>query len=283
MKSEHGDSQVEKFDPKQFTETAYIAKHNTILRATVGSTVYGLNIPGQDDTDEMGICIEPPDFVLGLRQFEQWVYRTQPEGHRSGPGDLDLTIYGLRKYVRLAAKGNPSILLLLYVPNEYCSIRTQLGQELRDNADKFASKIAIRKYLGYMKSQKERLLGDRGQMRVNRPELIEAHGFDTKYAMHALRLGFQGREFARTGRVSLPMNEADRSFLYAVRSGEVPLERVKVIYEKLENDLETELGRTKLPDEPDWHGINSWLMAAFLRHWQYNQRIRQSLKDWRSE
>src|SRR5439155_17926998 len=72
------------------------AEPNTILRATVGSKLHGLNLEATDDTDEMGVCVEPPEYVVGLRQFEQWVYRTQPEGHPSGPKDLDLTIYSLR-------------------------------------------------------------------------------------------------------------------------------------------------------------------------------------------
>ena len=64
----------------------------------------------------MGICIEPPEYVAGLRRFEQWVYRTQPEGARSGPGDIDRTVYSLRKWCRLALAGNPTVMLLLHVP-----------------------------------------------------------------------------------------------------------------------------------------------------------------------
>ena len=61
------------------------------------------------------------------------------------------------------------------------------------------SRLAGRGYLGYLHGQKERLLGARGQKRVNRPELVEAHGYDTKYAMHAARLGYQGARAARDG------------------------------------------------------------------------------------
>jgi hypothetical protein len=50
----------------------------------------------------MGVCVEPMQYILGLREFEHWVWRTQPEGRSNGPGDLDLTIYGLRKYCRLS-------------------------------------------------------------------------------------------------------------------------------------------------------------------------------------
>jgi hypothetical protein len=44
---------------------------------------------------------------------------------------------------------------------------------------------------------KERLLGAGGQKRVNGPELVEAHGFAAKDAMHAARLGYQGLELLR--------------------------------------------------------------------------------------
>jgi hypothetical protein len=34
---------------------------------------------------------------------------------------------------------------------------------------------------------------------VNRAELVEQFGYDTKYAIHTLRLGHQGVEFLETG------------------------------------------------------------------------------------
>src|SRR6476469_11129163 len=66
-----------------------IAEPNIVLLGLVGSTVHGVTVDAADDRDELGICIEPPEYVVGLRGFEQWVYRTQPEGSRSGPGDVD--------------------------------------------------------------------------------------------------------------------------------------------------------------------------------------------------
>lgn len=254
------------------SEAQQIAEKNCILRANVGSRLHGLNLEGQDDADEMGVCVEPPDYVLGLRDFEQWVYRTQPEGYRSGPGDLDVVIYGLRKFCRLAAKGNPSILVLLFAPSAI--YKSRLGAELQEMADAFASKIAIRKFLGYMVAQKERLLGQRGQMRVHRPELIEAHGYDTKYAMHALRLGRQGVEFAASGRITLPVPEPERGELMSVRRGERSLQEVTAIYGALERALERALIESPLPQEPDWARINSFLMRCYLSHWQYNHAVR---------
>ena len=43
-----------------------IAVGNEILRTQVGSGLHGVTIAGTDDRDEMGVCIEPPDCVIGL-------------------------------------------------------------------------------------------------------------------------------------------------------------------------------------------------------------------------
>src|ERR671925_1818212 len=122
-------------------DTGQLVEQGTVLRATVGSTVHGLHHGGQDDRDEMAVFVEPPEYLLGLARargirgglygFEHYVERTQPEGVRSGPGDLDLVAYNLRKYIRLALKGHPTILLLLFVPDEFVLVETELGEELR--------------------------------------------------------------------------------------------------------------------------------------------------------
>jgi hypothetical protein len=40
---------------------------------------------------------------------------------------------------------------------------------------------------------------------VTRPELVEKHGYDTKFAAHMVRLGYQGVELLETGRFTLPL------------------------------------------------------------------------------
>jgi uncharacterized protein len=40
-----------------------IAERGLILRTTVGSVVHGLSNPGTDDRDELGICVEPPEYL----------------------------------------------------------------------------------------------------------------------------------------------------------------------------------------------------------------------------
>jgi predicted nucleotidyltransferase len=52
-----------------------IAEDGLILHGLVGSTVHGLSNPGTDDRDEMGVCIEPPEYVIGLRSRSQTTQR----------------------------------------------------------------------------------------------------------------------------------------------------------------------------------------------------------------
>lgn len=251
-----------------------MADRTTILRAIVGSTLYGLeSSDGLADRDEMGVCIEDIQHVVGLNQFEQVVYRTAAEREhrqdaRSAAGDLDLIIYSLRKYAKLALGGNPTIINLLFVPVDKLVQYTALGLQLQVLAPTIISKKAGRAFLGYCQAQRERLMGTRGQKDVNRPELVKKYGFDTKYAMHMLRLGFQGVELLKTGKLSCPMPEGERLFLRAVRHGEVPYGVCLRTGEALEKQLKELLTTSSLQDTPDTELVEKWMVSAYFDQWK---------------
>lgn len=137
-----------------------VAMGGEILRTVVGSGVHGIAIEGTDDHDEMGIYVEPPELVIGpAPSQDHYVFRTQPEGARSLAGDVDLVAYSLRKYLRLATKGNPTALLPLYAPEPSIVVLTEMGTELRALAPRLLSLQTVNRFLGYMDSQRERLLG----------------------------------------------------------------------------------------------------------------------------
>lgn len=242
-----------------------IARRGCILRCLVGSTVHGLSNPGTDDRDEMGVCVEPREYVLGLRTFEHYVWRTQPEGQPSGPGDLDLTIYGLRKYARLAVKGSPTVLLLLFVDGEHVLERRPLGAELQALAPAFLSMRVARAFLGYLDAQRRGLLGERHATRTR--ELAGMHGYDTKYAMHALRIAHQGNELLRSGRITLPVSEPVRERLMEVRRGEPTLAEVLERLREQTALLEEAALQGALPEQPDHTAIDAFLADAYQRVW----------------
>lgn len=246
-----------------------IVENSTILRCEVGSTVHGIGVAGTDDRDELGVCIEPPEFVIGLRHFEQYVFRTKPEGVRSEHGDLDLTIYSLRKFCSLALKGNPSILLLFNVPDEKCVLLDKLGKELRSLAWAFASKKAGAAFLGYMQQQRQRMMGERGQKNVKRPELVEKYGYDTKYAGHILRLGFQGIDYMSTGSFPIPMPQEQIDYIVNVRTGKIPENEMLTTAGLVEEELKDAIDSTPLPDQPDYTAVDEFLISMYRHYWDW--------------
>src|SRR5262245_30608835 len=248
-----------------------VALAGEILRTVVGSGVHGIAIAGTDDHDEMGVYIEPPENVVGIRGTAQhYVFRTQPEGARSGPGDTDLVSYSLHKYLRLATKGNPTALLPLYAPVESVITVTPLGEELRALAPRMLSRAAVNRFLGYLEAQRQRLLGhSRGKV-PSRPELVERYGYDVKYASHALRLAYQGLEVARDARLTLPMPAVERERVLAVKRGDVArLDDVLAEIADVQGQVEELLssGRTPLPEVPNMDAISAWAVGAHRRQW----------------
>jgi uncharacterized protein len=242
-----------------------IAERGLILRTTVGSVVHGLNNPGTDDRDEMGVCIEPPEYLLGFHRFEHFVYRTQPEGQPSGPGDLDLVVYGLRKFCALALKGSPTVLLPLHVHGEHLLKTTDAGEELRALAPAFVARSTGRAFLGYLNTQRKGLTGERHATRTR--ELSAKYGYDTKYAMHALRIGVQGIELLTTGRIELPVAEPWRAELRQVRTGEVSLNDVLARIDGVTAELEEIAHDPSLPEKPDIDAVDAFLVRAYRRAW----------------
>lgn len=239
-----------------------VALDNEILRGVVGSTAHGTAIDGQDDRDEMGVFVGPPEAVCGLDQVDHYIYRTQPEGVRSGPGDLDLTMYSLRKFCRLARDGNPTILVLLWLP-EHLTV-SGVGADLLALRDAFVSKEAGTRFLGYLVSQRMKLTGEKSKT-VNRPDLVERYGYDTKFAMHALRLGYQGIEYMRTGRITMPVPRPELSTLRSVRSGQATYAEALALIEDSEKRLRWLVGDSR--QTADVRRINRFLVEAHRKHW----------------
>jgi predicted nucleotidyltransferase len=257
-----------------------------ILRVTVGSGVHGMAIEGTDDIDEMGVFIERPETMFGHRSIKTYTWRSQPEGHCSGPGDLDLVVYSLRHYVHLAASGNPTVLLLLYVDDADIQYVNDFGTELRDMAPMFAAKSAGVKFRGYLESQRQGLIGLRsgGSRNQGRKDYRDKFGFDVKFAAHMLRLGYQGIEYLKTGRISLPIPEPELTYLRDLKSGEF-LDGAEPGSEKwrktaeakkqetlrkakrLEGQLTQLIESSPLRDRPDMHAIDQRVIDMHRRHW----------------
>jgi uncharacterized protein len=169
--------------------------------------------------------------------------------------------------MRLATQGNPTVLLPLFVADGDIIVRTEFGDELRSLAPSIISRRAGERFRGYLQSQRERLLGARGGKHTNRPELIEIYGFDTKYAMHMVRLGVQGVELLETGRITLPISEPYLSWLRDLRQGRHTRDEALDAADELEARIDALLTTSPLPLNPDLGVVNHWLVSAHQRAW----------------
>lgn len=237
-------------------------KADVALAVEVGSTMHGISVSDQDDYDMTIVRFEPwYEFVNGPADRQSMMIRTQPSGHRSRVGDIDLNVYTVRKFASLAAKGNPSILAVLFAPNRWTG-RYQ-WVDWTALLEYTTSQAAGNAFLGYMRQQIERWSGKRGQKSVSRPELVEKYGFDTKYAGHAVRLGLQGTEYLTTGRITLPMREEEAALVRGIRTGEYTEAQAMNEATRVERMLREAYDESPLPLIPNKDGVGLWLATTY--------------------
>ena len=206
MNSEEAKAAVETADWKLGADDGdrEMAMHGTLLLCIVGSTVHGLAVrDGVEDLDVMGICCEPPERVIGLMRFEQWVGRTKAMGERSEAGDVDAVVYSLRKWSRLALQGNPTCTPPALRSTGPCPGRNAAGHRAaRDGRclPIWPGRPPLPRLCDGPTGASRRHACS--AWRVHRPELLELYGFDTKFAGHLLRLAYQGIEGLDDGTVS---------------------------------------------------------------------------------
>ena len=248
-----------------------LSERYLVLEVEVGSTAHGTGISGEEDVDLLGVCMEPPECVYGLRRFTHYEFRARPQGERGRPGDIEGKRYSLRRFADLAIRGNPSVLVPLFAHPKLVHHVKSTGDLLRNQRKMFLSKAVGYATLGYLKAQYLALVKNNGQgHNVKRPELIEKYGYDAKFAGHAVRLALQGIELMTTGWMSVPMQEEHRQEVLAVRTGQVTFEQVCARITELDIALKRAVVDSVLPDEPDFAAVNQFLVKQYS--WLYAKR-----------
>lgn len=230
-----------------------------ILRVEVGSTLHGVGI-GSDDLDLMSVTLEPRSTITGLGNFTHFTWRSADDGERSGPDDIDLVAYGLKKFMRLAVKGNPSVMTLLFAPESHLHHCDEFGRELIALRGSIVSYRCKGRYLGYLNGQRERALADRPSGKGRR------EGREAKWASHMVRLGFQAVQILSTGTLELPMEPTQAEIVKAIKRGEVSLDDALGMAQELEDRASRiSLDESPLAPEPDVEVIEDWMHSTYLR------------------
>lgn len=159
------------------------------------------------------------------------------------------------------------MVLALFAPAAFVRYSTDIGIQLQNLAPHIVSKQSFEPFRGYMRQQHERLLGLRGQRNVTRPELVEAYGYDTKYAAHIIRLGLQGEELLSTGRLTLPMPEPYRQLVRSVRTGKFSLLELSSMIQQSEECIVKAHNQSDLPKQPNRKLVQKWMVDTYLTEW----------------
>ena len=229
-----------------------------------GSQLHGAKISGYDDLDIYGCYVEPPPNILGISDIEHFVWSSGSQSEKNTADDVDVTMYSLHRWGELLMKGNPAILHYLFAENHTAS--STWNRFILPHRKSFISKKAANQYLGFANSQRMRLTGERGMGRHGqRLDLVEKYGFDTKFAMHFIRLLYECRELVIDQKLTFPRPEKDN--LIEIRTGKYTLDEVFRLGEELRSECEARLAESAISEQVDKQELSKILADAYLAHW----------------
>lgn len=177
-----------------------------LLLVQTGSRAYGLATQTSDE-DYLGVYAESPAQVYGLA-------KARSSQHQDGR--YDITLHPLRKFVSLAAAGNPQATEVLCTPPKNMLVRHRIVDTLLERRDMFITARTLNAYRGYAASQVKRLEKSSGS----------GSDYDTKVATHLIRLLHATLDLLTFGRVLIPLPTWRADDIAAIRAGHVSREEV---------------------------------------------------------
>lgn len=244
---------------------------NVQYETIMGSEAYGVS-SGNSDMDVYGFCMEPKGFIFphlagAIQGFDQNIQRfDQFQQHHIVDGDkeYDINIYGIVKYFRLCADGNPNMIDSLFTPARCVLSSTQVGQLVRENRKLFLSKKCWKTFKGYAYAQMNNALNKKFE-NSKRKEDVEKHGYSTKTAYHVVRLLNEVEQILVHGDVDL---ESNREQLKAIRRGDWSIDQVKDHFSSKEKALEEiNLTSKAVPDDVREKEIKQLLINCIEHHY----------------
>jgi uncharacterized protein len=235
---------------------------------TGGSALHGAKVNQTDDHDVFGVFIERPSNILGLDPQAHFVWGTSGIGLRNGPEDVDVCLYGLRKFVGLACKGNPSVLHFLFAPADELPSDEKhvIWTWLLKHRNELLAVSHHKQFIGYARAQLARMVGERAK-KVNRPELVDLYGFDTKFAMHVIRVLLECEELLTTGELTFPNPKAD--FLIDIRQGRLNPDRIiQLANDLIDRNIELSKTCTTMRQVIDRQEVSRIIGTMYRSYWQ---------------
>jgi uncharacterized protein len=144
-----------------------------IFKARVGSHAYGTNIEGSDE-DFKGVYIQNPEDVL-VNGYREQINVSKDE-----------TYYELRRFIELCCTGNPTMLELLYSPEDCVIKKDPAFDMLLKHRDLFLSKACKYSFGGYAFAQIEKAKGLNKKMNWEKEAMVRKTPLDFCYIITPL-------------------------------------------------------------------------------------------------
>lgn len=228
------------------------AEDNVVLRTLGGSQGYGL-ATARSDRDERAVALWPFEMLTGIVPGDETI---------TMPSPVDTVVHTLGKVIRLALAANPNIWEILFCRDDDVLMQTAVGRELRQYRVWFLSRRAAQSYAGYAAAQLARMRNHNSEHGA-RAERFRRYGYDTKNAMHLIRLLHMAREVLVDGAVHV--YRSDREELLAIRHGTYTVAEIQAMAWDLNADCQALVPRSPLPPEPDTAAVHAWLLSIYQR------------------
>jgi uncharacterized protein len=289
----------------------------TLIYETVhGSHAYGLATEASD-VDQKGVIVGPLAWYMGFRGGPEQIEES-----------ADHVRFEIRKFMRLAAGANPTLIEVLWTDPADHLVVTPAGERLLAARSSFLSRRVKDSFAGYALAQLKRIkthrrwllsppkeeptrrgfglpdepllsrdqMGaaealverdvDRTELTPNflaalaiekryrgarkeweqyrtwlrdrnpaRAELEARFGYDTKHAMHLVRLLRMAVEIARTGEVIV--KRSDREDLLGIRAGRMSYDELVLHAEELSEEVKSAAETSPLPEAPDEDALDA--------------------------
>jgi len=214
---------------------------NICLLGLQGSRGQGLQVRKDADYDYRGIYIADNSELLSLKKPKE----TMEINSGAKDGDAEFVFHEVEKFFRLAIKGNPSVILLFFLPKY--NIKTNDGDMIIKNRNLFLSTVAIRNaFGGYAMSQ---ILYLKRNYKFKNSRKI------AKHLKHCFRLFDQGQELLETGYITMPVKNPQK---YLDIAKETDVDKLFAMFN--ERDREFQSCKSVLPDAPELYLVNKLLL-----------------------
>jgi predicted nucleotidyltransferase len=239
----------------------------------VGSKLYG-TYTSESDTDFKGIAFPEVDELIGLKNFEQKEF--EDTEHEDGPDKMEGSIFAVRKYINLCMKGNPTVIELAFADPKFHAFTTPLGLEIMEYVrEHMLTKHLFKPYSAYHKAQMRKLQSKKREGK--RKEIVETHGYDPKFSMHAYRLAKQCVIVFREGVLRPTLDPEDLELAKKIRAGKenFTMEEVLEILEEVDKEMYDAYKESTLPEAPKFHEVNDFMVDIHRKYIKghYNMQL----------